>query len=300
MSSENCAIPAVLARLIRFKPLTLRAHDPQRLPSPLQRNLPAYFTRLWPSRGSFAAPVPVRTCRICALDTPEVDIPTDNVTPRCEGTREICVNCLERHIQEEVTGKCRSDNIHCICSAACSVLLLHADVQKHATAAVFRAFDTRLFRVAIEKDPEFCWCARPGCGSGQLHALQNIAPIMTCHVCGFATCFKHRCAYHDSLQHLGRIFRDDGKASTAVPYNATYARWSIMCAIFSEYHVSASTVFGEMYSVAFHCSVADCEACWDAISCTCGMTHACVATRTRLLQSENSHISSFPFLLLSR
>jgi hypothetical protein len=179
----------------------LTADDPQRVHSTPQINLPVSLTQLSPSRDPFAAPVPVRTCRICARDTPEVDIPTDNVTPRCKGSREICVNCLERHIQEEVTGKCRSDNIHCICSAACSVLLLHADVQKHATAAVFRAFDTRLFRVAIEKGPEFCWCARPGCGSGQLHALQNTAPIMTCHACGFATCFKHRCAYHDSLLH---------------------------------------------------------------------------------------------------
>jgi hypothetical protein len=138
----------------------------------------------------------VSTCRICARDTPEVNIPAAAVTDRCNGQRKICVTCLQQHIEEEVTGKGRSEDIHCICSADCTALLLYADVRKHAAAKVFQAFDTRLFRSFIEKDPEFCWCARPGCGSGQLHIMQGAAPIMHCHVCGFRTCFTHR---YDSL-----------------------------------------------------------------------------------------------------
>jgi hypothetical protein len=152
-----------------------------------------------------------RTCRICARDGTEVDIPTDAVTDRCRETRQICVTCLQLHIEEEVIEKGRSEDIHCICSTNCTALLLYDDVQKHATSKVFQAFDTRLFRTFIEKDPDFCWCARPGCGSGQLHTTRDAAPIMRCHECGFKTCFTHRYGSTPCLPYMYVKIRQSGQ-----------------------------------------------------------------------------------------
>jgi len=134
-------------------------------------------------------------CNICARSGAETEIPVEKLTPRCAHVRTICKECIERHIAQSIEKQFYE--IRCVCvEQGCSQTLTAQDVQKHASTRLFTRYDDGLLRSTLEKDPEFCWCARPGCGSGQLHATKNRAQIVTCHVCSFKTCFQHHCEWH--------------------------------------------------------------------------------------------------------
>lgn len=119
------------------------------------------------------------------------------MTNRCEHKRTVCRSCLERHIHERV-HKEMHDGITCVCTSAssCNVKLGFMDVRKHATQKTFARYDQGLLRRALEDNEEFCWCASPQCGSGQLHGSKTDYPVMKCHVCNFKTCFTHHCEWH--------------------------------------------------------------------------------------------------------
>lgn len=45
--------------------------------------------------------------------------------------------------------------------------------------------------------PNFAMCLGPGCGFGQIHALGDDEPIMTCEVCKFKICYVHKLPWHE-------------------------------------------------------------------------------------------------------
>lgn len=49
--------------------------------------------------------------------------------------------------------------------------------------------------------PNFYWCQRPGCGSGQIHsAPPSNNPVFTCSSCGYKHCLNHpTIPYHTGL-----------------------------------------------------------------------------------------------------
>jgi hypothetical protein len=102
---------------------------------------------------------------------------------------------LERHILQCVNKSCFT--VGCVCvSEGCSQTLTIQEIRQHASKELFERYDLGLLHTNLEKDPEFCWCARNGCGSGQLHSSKDEAPIVRCHACGFKTCFTHNCEWH--------------------------------------------------------------------------------------------------------
>ena len=136
-------------------------------------------------------------CNICCNDGSERVIPISKVTSQCSRDRTICERCLQRHIQEVVV-KQDYNNISCICtSSKCNSKLDYIHVQKYADPHTFRLYDSGLLRQALVKDPEFCWCSREGCGSGQLHSSRDQYPIMRCYECRSKTCFTHCCPWHE-------------------------------------------------------------------------------------------------------
>lgn len=134
-------------------------------------------------------------CNICARNGAECEIPREKVTVRCAGIRTVCRECVQQHIRASTL---KSLTIRCICvEGGCSSQFTHAEVRKHATAEDFTRYcDERLLFNLLAEDPEFCWCAFPGCGSGQLHVGQNSTPIVRCYACNNKTCFHHHCVWH--------------------------------------------------------------------------------------------------------
>jgi hypothetical protein len=64
-----------------------------------------------------------------------------------------------------------------------------------STANTFR-YDQLSTREAINDDPDWKWCLRPGCPSGQIHPNGDAEPIITCSECGFRMCAKHNREWH--------------------------------------------------------------------------------------------------------
>lgn len=92
------------------------------------------------------------------------------------------------------------NEIPCTCSLDCKqeARLTFTDIRMYATNEIFDDYDQGILRAMLERNPEFCWCARPACGSGQLHASQDQYPILRCTACNTRTsCFTHHCEWHE-------------------------------------------------------------------------------------------------------
>lgn len=144
------------------------------------------------------------TCHICHDSGDDTWIPscpnTCRVTQKCQSDRTVCKACLERYIEVCVSNQ-NFDKIVCICNAdgACSAVLSYEEVKRYASAETFQRYDAGLLLQELAQDPDFCWCARPGCGSGQLHPPRQQEPIVQCHSCKFKTCFRHQRAWHEGF-----------------------------------------------------------------------------------------------------
>mmetsp|Transcript_9800 Transcript_9800/g.21227 ORF Transcript_9800/g.21227 Transcript_9800/m.21227 type:complete len:319 (-) Transcript_9800:1836-2792(-) len=138
---------------------------------------------------------PETLCNLCARNGSETEIPLEKVTGRCSTLRTVCKECLEKHIAASVVKQ--HFDVKCLChSRGCEARLSFHDIAKHATQEVFERYDQGLLHATLEKNPEFCWCSRSGCGSGQLHASKTKYPRVRCHACDFKTCFRHKCEWH--------------------------------------------------------------------------------------------------------
>ncbi|KAF8319086.1 hypothetical protein DL93DRAFT_2075406 [Clavulina sp. PMI_390] len=72
----------------------------------------------------------------------------------------------------------------------------HSDVERAASRATFQRYDLLLLRKELSKMPEFKYCKKADCGSGQIHDGGNDYPIMKCTACQALSCFKHDVPWH--------------------------------------------------------------------------------------------------------
>lgn len=123
------------------------------------------------------------------------------ITNKCLHERDVCKTCVARTIDMEVNGKGNSTEILCP-HKGCSAHLEYSDVQREASASVFRRFDDLLLRKTLQGEPGFRWCARAGCGNGQIvedynPANSGFSTFLRCHQCQSRTCVYHRCVWHN-------------------------------------------------------------------------------------------------------
>jgi hypothetical protein len=120
----------------------------------------------------------------------------EKTTEKCKHARTVCDGCLGRHVEAEVRNKGNCKTITCP-EPYCKSVMEHHEVQRWAIASVFEDYDQLLLRDCLQRDEEFRWCARPGCGAGQKHPFKDRLPIMACFKCKSKTCFTHRCEWHE-------------------------------------------------------------------------------------------------------
>src|SRR5213083_1377591 len=58
-------------------------------------------------------------------------------------------------------------------------------------------FDDLSAREALNDDPNFRWCRRAGCRSGQIHEHGADGNIFRCFACGFKVCVVHEDTWHE-------------------------------------------------------------------------------------------------------
>jgi hypothetical protein len=118
------------------------------------------------------------------------------VTGHCKHPlTDICRDCILTYIHVEL-GSRGMPALRC---PICPAQLAYDDVRRLAAPADFAVYDERIAVEALERDPLFRWCPHGGCGVGQLAALGDAEPRMTCVSCGRMFCFTHRARWHRGM-----------------------------------------------------------------------------------------------------
>ncbi|KAL7927805.1 hypothetical protein ACQKWADRAFT_277901 [Trichoderma austrokoningii] len=135
-----------------------------------------------------------RDCLVCADTKEEILFPRFSPTASCAHSPNTCLECLERSIRSDLSGKIWTD-IRC---PECRQLLDYTDIQRYADEETFKRYETLALRAAMAEAENFFWCTS-GCGSGQIHDTGHDQPIVICLHCSHRSCFHHNVAWHQGL-----------------------------------------------------------------------------------------------------
>ncbi|RPA80131.1 hypothetical protein BJ508DRAFT_327627 [Ascobolus immersus RN42] len=129
-------------------------------------------------------------CIVCDEKiTPDTPRPTRN----CPHDVNVCKGCMAGMVQSAIDGD-DWNNIRCP-ELECRLVLDHEDVNKFADEELQSRYQELLAYSALEKMPEFMWCQRQGCNSGQLHP-EGSPPKWICQKCRTTNCFNCKTEWH--------------------------------------------------------------------------------------------------------
>ena len=140
--------------------------------------------------------VPQRVCCICLEDI-AVPLLVLASAQGCRHDPSLCRPCASQHVRSRVLDK-KGATLRCPCQG-CGAEISAEDVTRLTSARLQAEYDRLRTLEFVRTLPNFCWCSRPGCGSGQEHITGHEEPIMTCHACRHRTCFTHRSEWHDGI-----------------------------------------------------------------------------------------------------
>ena len=137
-------------------------------------------------KAETSATAAVGECEICAETVPLVVL-------RCHASATICVECLQQHIHTEMNDKMFTEKIKC---PTCSTVWEHQEVMRLAATEDGERFERLVLHQTLKQMPDFRFCKKSGCGSGQIHADGDRYPIMTCFKCRTQMCYTHDVLWH--------------------------------------------------------------------------------------------------------
>ena len=138
-----------------------------------------------------------KECDICAEEKPLSDFPLPIELPSTcrEHCLGVCRSCIRRSLARDIANR-PLDRIRCpICVASWD----YETFQTHASPEDFATYDGLKLLQVLEAMPEYRACPNPDCRGGQIHAMGEAEPIVTCSECGFRSCYTHRVAWHTDL-----------------------------------------------------------------------------------------------------
>lgn len=135
------------------------------------------------------------TCIICLDDVPQ-GLLVELSSHGCRHERCVCRECARSFVEQNVRGKKGAGQTLRCPREGCAGELEGGDVMRLTSPELQAEYDHMLMLHFVRALPEFRWCSRPGCGSGQEHSTGEEQPIMTCHACRHRTCFSCRVAWH--------------------------------------------------------------------------------------------------------
>ncbi|KXJ87494.1 hypothetical protein Micbo1qcDRAFT_22257 [Microdochium bolleyi] len=124
----------------------------------------------------------------------------------CSDHHEVnfCSGCLATHMETRIEelGSARCHLLSCM-MPDCERRLTYEEVKFFASKATFEKYDRYLLLNRISSDPNFRWCLREGCRSGQIvpdAAVHNLPEgYYNCDGCGFEMCSSHQTAWHTGM-----------------------------------------------------------------------------------------------------
>ena len=200
-------------------------------------------------RSSWPAAAAARECIVCASAVPDVvdgtaedearwaeatagyggewqvrvrAFPAPSLLPDCAArhTLDICRTCVGRHLdaQLDLLGRAGCDRLACP-SPDCGHVYSHAEVRLLTSPATFARYDKLRLLGVLASMPNFRWCLREGCSSGQIYDIpgeeggERLGAAaeaederkyqIVCADCDFEMCYRHQTAWHEGRSCAG-------------------------------------------------------------------------------------------------
>ncbi|KIW01300.1 uncharacterized protein PV09_07338 [Verruconis gallopava] len=123
---------------------------------------------------------------------------------RCEHEYDFCKSCFSSHLSTQLEQHGRHGCDRLTCPKACGRTLSTEEVLLFASPDTRQKFNHYIFLNYISSQPNFRWCLRDGCESGQLYDIDDETgeihdPLIVCENCAFAMCFTHQLPWHEGL-----------------------------------------------------------------------------------------------------
>lgn len=116
----------------------------------------------------------------------------------CGHDGDICSDCVLRHASTQIRSN-RSPRVKCMLTD-CTAVYTAENIRAHGGQELASEMESLQSRWAIEQMPNFRWCLRSGCGSGQIHDdEEGNSVIMKCVECGTRTCTYHGVEWHEGM-----------------------------------------------------------------------------------------------------
>ncbi|KAK4187210.1 hypothetical protein QBC35DRAFT_499327 [Podospora australis] len=137
--------------------------------------------------------------------------PHSSLLPVCSRNHAMnaCRACLSTYISSLIADRGRDvcGRIFCL-SPGCTHIYTHAELKALTDPAVFAQYDWYCTLTLLSQQPNFRWCLREGCQSGNLFevgeswGLQALPMTrarnrIECSECGFVMCFSHQIPFHE-------------------------------------------------------------------------------------------------------
>ncbi|GES82806.1 hypothetical protein GLOIN_2v1661741 [Rhizophagus clarus] len=129
----------------------------------------------------------------CIICYESKDCDFRNITSTCSHQAVVCEKCVNEHIKSRINEK-QIFNIPCPTSG-CNKIMERHDIKNFSSKEVFENYDELIFKISIQRIPEFRWCKAP-CGAGQIHIGKGDTPVMICESCGVESCYNHDVIWH--------------------------------------------------------------------------------------------------------
>ena len=141
--------------------------------------------------------------------------PPPCLLPECSTKHnlDMCRTCLARHLETslETVGRAGCDTLACPIPN-CGHLYTYAELKALASPETFAKYDKFRLLTHLATLPNFRWCLRKGCESGQIYDPPTsgtgwksswddvgASDRIRCDACGFDMCFRHQVPWHDGL-----------------------------------------------------------------------------------------------------
>ncbi|KAF8319077.1 hypothetical protein DL93DRAFT_276076 [Clavulina sp. PMI_390] len=129
-------------------------------------------------------------CEVCLTAKSPESFSHIPPTSSCQHSPTVCMECLENFVT--ISIRSLQYDIRC---PTCAEPFEYADVQRVTPADIFARYDDLCTLRALQNMPNFRFCKRPGCGSGQIHE-RSLIPTMRCGACSALSCFNHDIPWH--------------------------------------------------------------------------------------------------------
>lgn len=136
-------------------------------------------------------------CNVC-YNKATIVVPTSN----CKHGPSTCAHCISTSLSINLNGGSLAicsdiTKIPCCGASSCKSHFEETDLKKYLAKNQMKKWYDLAFQVFAKQQPDFRWCSKPSCGSGQIvDGGEESNSFFRCYKCSTLTCVRHRIKMH--------------------------------------------------------------------------------------------------------